>query len=531
MWLLGELDGKSYAESAVTDREADIRIAGLRLARRKGLELGPILRRLINDPAPEVRRECLVALAEMKTSGEMLGLWGQAAKAYEAGDRWYLEALGIAARGRWNECLEAWFKSAGHPENLVRMQSARDIIWRSRGSETPKYLSMILTGQTKSPDDAARYFRAFDFLGKETAESELVQLAFADHAGDEARNAFIMSEALSRIGKSAVNGNPKYQAAIGKVLDDVAGTKQFTKLVDRFGMEGKYPEVLKLAQQNSKNEIGIDAIRMLFRKKQWNICGSGLRDKDEAVALATADVMGNSLDGNAAGLLLSVIKDANAPIAVRRACVKNAGRINYAASLMVKLVEEKKLDPALTQAVAAALHASTTREIKWKANELFPLPPSKDNKPLPAMSVLVSRRGSVKRGKLVFHNSGTCYKCHKVNGLGREVGPDLSEIGSKLSRQAMFESILYPSAGISHNYETYAILLDSGNTVSGIKISETEETITIRDNEAISRTFNKDEIDEIVKQSVSLMPADLQKILTEQDLIDIVDYMQTLKKK
>jgi putative heme-binding domain-containing protein len=118
-----------------------------------------------------------------------------------------------------------------------------------------------------------------------------------------------------------------------------------------------------------------------------------------------------------------------------------------------------------------------------------------------------------------------------VNNEGKEVGPNLSEIGTKLSREALFESILYPSAGISHNYETYSLALDSGTTVSGIKLSETEDSVTIRDSEAISRTISKDEIDEIVKQGVSLMPADLQKLLTAQELVDVVDYMQTLKKK
>lgn len=41
-------------------------------------------------------------------------------------------------------------------------------------------------------------------------------------------------------------------------------------------------------------------------------------------------------------------------------------------------------------------------------------------------------------------NQGTCNKCHLVRGEGKQIGPDLTEIGSKLSREAMFESILYP---------------------------------------------------------------------------------------
>ena len=58
-------------------------------------------------------------------------------------------------------------------------------------------------------------------------------------------------------------------------------------------------------------------------------------------------------------------------------------------------------------------------------------------------------------------------------GEGKQIGPDLTEIGSKLSREAMFESILYPSAGISHSYETFTAELADGNVVTGLKVSET----------------------------------------------------------
>ena len=81
------------------------------------------------------------------------------------------------------------------------------------------------------------------------------------------------------------------------------------------------------------------------------------------------------------------------------------------------------------------------------AEELFPLPASRDSEPLPPLAELLNRKGDVAMGRIVFHSTGTCTKCHVVNGLGREIGPNLSEIGKKLAKPAMFESILYPSAG------------------------------------------------------------------------------------
>ena len=111
------------------------------------------------------------------------------------------------------------------------------------------------------------------------------------------------------------------------------------------------------------------------------------------------------------------------------------------------------------------------------------------------------------------------------------MGPNLTEIGGKLSKAALYESIIYPSAGISHNYEAYTLVLVSGTSLTGLITSETDDSISIKPDDGLVRTFKKDEIEEKVKQKISLMPADLQKVMTVQELVDVVDYMQTLKKQ
>ena len=70
----------------------------------------------------------------------------------------------------------------------------------------------------------------------------------------------------------------------------------------------------------------------------------------------------------------------------------------------------------------------------------------------------------------VFNTVGTCSKCHKVSGAGKEVGPDLSEIGDKLSREDIYVAILNPNAAVSHNYETYSLLDVDGRVPSEFRI-------------------------------------------------------------
>ena len=106
----------------------------------------------------------------------------------------------------------------------------------------------------------------------------------------------------------------------------------------------------------------------------------------------------------------------------------------------------------------------------------------------------------------------------------------LSEIGGKLSRQAFFESILYPSAGIAHSYETYVLTTVDGNAATGILVSETPEAVTLKSADALVRTYKRAEIDSFVKKNISLMPADIQKTMTTQDLIDVVEYLASLRK-
>ncbi|MFO0264189.1 MAG: c-type cytochrome, partial [Planctomycetota bacterium] len=115
--------------------------------------------------------------------------------------------------------------------------------------------------------------------------------------------------------------------------------------------------------------------------------------------------------------------------------------------------------------------------IRTEAAKYLTLPASADNRPLPLLAELLKQSGDAQRGKLVFAEAGTCAKCHKVRGDGQEVGPDLSEVGSKLSVEALYESILNPSAGISHSYEMYSLLTADGRTISGLLVSQTDEEI------------------------------------------------------
>jgi putative heme-binding domain-containing protein len=71
--------------------------------------------------------------------------------------------------------------------------------------------------------------------------------------------------------------------------------------------------------------------------------------------------------------------------------------------------------------------------------------------------------------------------------------------------------------------------LKNGTTATGLMVSQTPEEVTLKAADGIVRTFKKKEIDTFQKSPLSLMPADVYKDMTLQDLADVVEYMASLK--
>jgi putative heme-binding domain-containing protein len=177
----------------------------------------------------------------------------------------------------------------------------------------------------------------------------------------------------------------------------------------------------------------------------------------------------------------------------------------------------------------AATTTIATRIVTAAGGPTVPPPQAKGGKKLPPVSELLARTGNPVNGKVLFAGAGTCAKCHIVNGEGKAVGPNLSGIGAKLSREALYESILAPSAAISHSYETFTALLKDGRSFTGLLISQSPEKIVIRGADSIDVILPAGEVEELVKQPVSLMPADLVTALSADELVDLVAWLETLR--
>jgi len=174
LWLLAKIDGrgKHYVNLAIGDDHPLIRETGVRIARQLGLDPMEIVSAVVRDTSAGVRREALVSLRHAKGS-EADALWTELAIQHDGKDRWYLEALGIAAAGNWDSRFKAWQSKIGDQWNTT---AGRDIIWRSRAQAAVDMLADILLDESTPENDHPRYLRAFDYHQGPSKEAALEKI-------------------------------------------------------------------------------------------------------------------------------------------------------------------------------------------------------------------------------------------------------------------------------------------------------------------------------------------------------------------
>jgi putative heme-binding domain-containing protein len=131
--------------------------------------------------------------------------------------------------------------------------------------------------------------------------------------------------------------------------------------------------------------------------------------------------------------------------------------------------------------------------------------------------------GNPAHGKKAFEE--TCGKCHLPRKQGGRVGPDLSGISSK-TKEELLTSILNPSYAIEPQFTNYIVTTKDGSLHDGIIANETPGTITLRGGSAQDETLLRQNILDMRASSISVMPDDLEKSLSRQDLADVISYLR-----
>ena len=283
-----------------------------------------------------------------------------------------------------------------------------------------------------------------------------------------------------------------------------------------------------------------------------------VKSSDPEVQVAAIQSMALWRDKDAVMPLIDVLSKVDDPHVLRMAAMA-LGRIGQAqASVPLLECYSTEIDPFLKHAITYAIyeigelnslpkkHPVTKRvqrmlkldrttirsarypEIEFtKADKPGPEVVARQKEQLDTLAAFLPQ-GDAQRGEKLFHNRerAKCVTCHLKGTVGVRLGPDLTRIGAIRSDRDLLEAIVLPSASIARYHETVNVVTHDGKVVSGLLVKENADAMFLASAEVAMQAVAYTDIERAKYSNVSLMPEGYEKILTPNEIADIVAYLR-----
>ncbi len=560
MWVLDRIGGE--ARQAVVDqlRAEDDRLRALavRILRRHGEQYAPELLALASDPSAHVRREVLLLVRDLDSIDAERALV-TLAKQWDGRDRFYLESIGIAARGRPGQANDR-FPDFHGPYGTMRLSDDGRMkrLFHALVEEHKLEFGPRLIALTRllRPHDAERYLldtlRRGDLppgaqalvlssLGPNVdldAGRQIVALLADASLPAETRRATLESLARHLPGawRDLQDDAPLREALIAALNDDALRTAALDVVAaarPAFAVESLAEIALHPGLHESQRLRAAELLGAVARKDV----------NDSMRSLATSDQTSDALRSAAVESLV-VMFDREAlrhlltgdevPSSTRLQTAERLAQSMHGGLWLHELIEAGALDAALVQRVTALGLAHV--DVNVRMLYLEKLPESERPQTLGATvdpADILAMQGDAARGRSIFfHSAAACSRCHMVHGQGRDVGPDLGVIGRKSGPDGLLMSILSPSAAISPDYQPSLVETDEGMSYFGF-VSEdaANDLLRVKLGDGSTVTLPRSEVTRNEKRNMSLMPEQLAGAMTAQDLADLVAYLSSLREE
>ena len=520
LWLLGTIKSATLIDDlseALADEE-NLNSTAIRIARQHhGNEAIKFLSG-VKKPyrgRPVILREQAIAMrfAHDESTNKH---WARMAMNADFKDRWLIEALGIGADLSWDEkeaAVKAMEGEAGSPE------VGRELLIRSRSSSTPKGLAELVIQSNASSN--LRALRSLQLLQtkypKEVSEAALTIFHKAD-----SETALAATSLLSR---DQINKDPSGKERLDSILKPVIGKPEFIALVERLNLTGFEKELLDYIVANPNAPESVNAARLIAANRDGAL--RFIKDADAATAKALVASLGRVSDRASVGVLNQAFWPEKRED-VRHVIIDALALSGEGGRAILKWQSEGKLPAEFKDQSSLALSRSTDASVRDQAAKELPLPAAQGLENFPKLPELLKLKGDATKGQQMFMQAG-CIACHRVKGQFIDFGPDLSQIGAKLSAEGLFTAILYPSAAIEHSFVGQTVTTKEGQNITGYPISETEVELTLRIAGGAATTVKKASIVTKEEMKLSLMPPGLAGAIGPQGLADLVAWLQTLK--
>jgi len=150
------------------------------------------------------------------------------------------------------------------------------------------------------------------------------------------------------------------------------------------------------------------------------------------------------------------------------------------------------------------------------------LPSADRQKVIEQLTSVIAKSGDAKEGKLVFKKH--CAVCHTHSGEGQKIGPDLTGMAVHPKHELLVQ-IMDPSRSVEGNYRLYRVVTEDGKTMNGLLASESKTAIEIYDAEGKKHIVQRDNLSELIATTKSLMPDGFEKLLKENELLDLLEFL------
>ena len=590
LWVLASVEGDAAAIRALKDGDARIREQAVRILGRDLAQVGNVaytkpeakrplrgmkhlndLLPLADDPDAGVRRELILAFRWLPTArvGEALK---HLASTWDGRDRWYLEALGLAVQDRdgsflaelfdgklfgpldlekagqnGNVALPPYFPadrneayiSAGTPEPPAdALSKTLGLAWRIHRPEALPLLRRVAPSLV-----APELQQAFDDVIFQVKDQQagVIVAEEAFRAPDLGRKLALMAtlaRGLAGPWREAGKSAPVARLVESSLASPATQIPGIALAVASF--DGRYgPTLLALAKDAKASEF----TRLAAVEAVGRVRPAGAREFLDGL-VAEARKGGSNLLAEAAvrtlpdfpesnSRLLGMIEGNDDPLGLRREALRVYARPrNGGGRKILELIKDQKLPDDLKSEATAIAHNDPDGNVRGEAASVLPLPKAASGRPLPTIKELVGKNGDAGKGRIVFARgtaSAACASCHRVQGQGQWVGPDLSTIGTKYGKDELIRSILYPSAAIGYNFKSNVLSLADGRVLTGLIVEESPDRVVVKSADGKRSVLRPSEIEDRKSVEVSLMPEGLAGAMSDGDLVDLVAFLATLK--
>jgi putative membrane-bound dehydrogenase-like protein len=247
-------------------------------------------------------------------------------------------------------------------------------------------------------------------------------------------------------------------------------------------------------------------------------------DGPQDVRLAAVRALASHPNREVAGLLMKSWPAY--PPALRREVSEAMLRQPDRALFLLGEIEAKRVKPGdLDAQRQRQLINSAKPEVREKAKKLLQDSlPAERKKVLEQYAAALNVKGDPKKGREVFTKN--CATCHRLAGVGVEVGPNIADAERTRSAEALLNDILNPNAAIDANYINYQVTLKNGKVLTGLIAAETATSLTLKRAENQTDTVLRQDVEEVRSTGTSLMPEGLEKTITVEDMADLLAFLK-----